>query len=201
MPPTKKNAVTKTVNRPCKGVAPPDATMMASTNFFRSIKNGVKSRVTKTRSNKGNNASAYLNANDDEDDDYKPSGIRFKSIESEFDQDMAENSDDEYIVGKKAKSKATGNSKQKAKANTKSDNKVVVNNKVKAQTETKTKTKKDGTLPDPHGRVKGRDLIPWTRKLTTQCSPKPEFDFPLFRQRYCAHALCEQNTQKLTTVF
>jgi hypothetical protein len=180
MPPTKKNAVTKTANRPCKGVAPPDATMMASTNFSRSIKNGVKGRVTKTRSNKGNNASAYLNADNDEDDDYKPYGIRSKSIDSEFDHDMAEDSDDEYIVGKKAKSKATGNSKQKAKANNKSDNKVVANNKVKAQTENKAKTKKDGkskkdgTLPDPHGRVKGRDLIPWTRKLTTQCSPKPK---------------------------
>lgn len=178
MPPTKKKALTKTANRPCKGVAPPDPTMMASTNFSRSSKNGVKGRVTKTRSNKANNASAYLNADDDDDDDYKPSGIRSKSIDSEFDHDMAEDSDDEYIAGKKTKSKATGTSKQKAKANTKSDNKIVANNKVKAQTETKTetktKTKKNGILPDPHGRVKGRDLIPWTRKLTTQCSQKPE---------------------------
>lgn len=196
---TKKNAVNKSANRPCRSVAPPDTNKMASTYSSRSIKNG--GRVTKTRSNKSKKTFAYLNTDDAEDDDYKPSGVLSKSISSEFDHDTVEDPDDEFIVDKKVKSKATRISKQKAKPSTKTDNKAATN-KFKVQTETQPKTKKDGTLPDPHGRVKGRDLIPWTRKLTNKFSLKSEALIPLYLgSRYCAYALCQQDPQKLTTTF
>ena len=159
MPFSKKNAVTKTASRPCKIEGPSDATMTALASSTRSMQNGSNGRITKARSKKGNYASSSLSADDEEHDD-EPSSVRSMSSGSEgYDNDgefnNAEDSDDEYTIGNKTKSKGAGKPKQKSKSNTKTNTKVNI--------------KKDGTAPDPHGRVKGRDLIPWTSKSRPKC--------------------------------
>ena len=169
----KKKAVTKSVNRPCKIEGPSDAVMTALASYTRPMKNGSNGRITKARSKKGNHAFSFLHADDDDDDDDGPSSARSMSNgsddrdshdgdsdgNSDGNFDIAEGSDDEYTVGNKTKAKGAGKRKQKAKANIK--------------TNTKANAKKDGTAPDPHGRVKGRDLIPWTSKSSPSCPDMP----------------------------
>lgn len=153
MGPTKKNAVTKTASRPCKSVGLPDATMAPSATSTRLSNNGSHGRIMKARSKKSNYVSPYPKADDgDDDDDYEPFDRRSKAnchegLDSDDEFSTVESSDDEYTGSKNAKSKGSGNFKQRGKP------------------------KKDGAFLDPNGRVKGRDLIPWTSTSNSQPLP------------------------------
>lgn len=149
MPSAKRNVVTKTASRPCKPVGPPNATMVASTISTRGIKKNSNCRITKSRSPKSSYRYAFRYENmDDEDGDDEDEDDRFsnqsQSPDDYFDSDgefnIAEDTDDDYTGGSNIKINGAGNTKPKVTS------------------------KKDSTRPDPNGRVKGRDLIPWTSK-------------------------------------
>lgn len=144
----KKNAVTKTASRACKVTNPSNATMEASITSTRVMKNDSNSRFTKARAQKSSYRYASLSQNADDDDeegDYDRFSNQSQSAVDDFKSDgefsIAEDTDDEYTIGDNTKPKGAGNAKPNGKPKT-----------------------KGGTRPDPNGRVKGRDLIPWTSK-------------------------------------
>ena len=149
MPSAKQNVVTKAASRPCKPVGPPNATMVASTAATRGIKNNSNGRITKSRSQKSSYKYAFRdeNVDDDEEDEDDRFSNQSQSADDEFDSDgefiTADDTDDDYPGSSNIKSNGAGNAKPKSMS------------------------KKDGTRPDPNGRVKGRNLIPWTSKSST----------------------------------
>jgi hypothetical protein len=154
-----KKAVAEPASRPCKMAGPANATMAASTTSTRSTKSGSNARVTKARSQKSSYRYVPKHAADDDDDEEEEEeeeddgnfSTQSESTDDELDFDnesnIADDTDDEYTGGANTKSKGAVNTKPKSKP------------------------KKDGTGPDPNGRVKGRDLIPWTSKSSHNLLP------------------------------
>lgn len=165
-PTKKKTAATKAVNRPLKNVGPPDASKIASAGSTIATKKDVKARVTRARSQKGKSTSPYPNANDDDDQDDDESPNLWSEAKSpgyddsdSYSQSSADDgSDDEYSFSGNTSSNTSGNSNSTSN------------------------TSNNGVHPDPNGRVKGRDLIPWTSKSIALLFPIPARRIFLFWQ-------------------
>jgi hypothetical protein len=100
---------------------------------------------------------AYLDEDDDGDfeydDEYENDGsrnLRSKAVEDEYIE-----SDDASEVGNDSEDVSPAHSKSKTKSN------------VAGVSKRNYSRRNPGAVPDPNGRVKGRDLVPWTSKSCT----------------------------------
>jgi hypothetical protein len=144
----KKDAGRKTAGRPCTGLGLTDAARVPTTSSATRNKNGSTGKITKAQSKKSRYAvRSHQNAENFDDYDYgEPNRTRSKEVdddylESEGEFEIDDDSDDEFTIISNTKSNNTAKSKRKRNSKN-----------------------KDRALPDPNGRVKGRDLIPWTSK-------------------------------------
>jgi hypothetical protein len=144
----KKDAGCKVAGRPCTSRGLSNAARVPTTSSATRHNNGPTGKITKARSKKSRYAApSHQNVDNLDDYDYpEPSRTRSEEVddnylESEGELEIDDDSDEEFTIISNVKSNNTAKSRPKHSSKN-----------------------KDRALPDPNGRVKGRDLVTWTSK-------------------------------------